>query len=44
MSFVHHGPPGSMAMLLIHACWVFGAVIAVFGVWCIIVGVKEWFQ
>lgn len=44
MSFGHHGPPSALGLLLIHGCWVFGAVICVFGVWCLIKGVKEWFK
>jgi len=39
-----HGEPTAMAQLLINGMCLFGVIIAIFGVICIIKGIREWFR
>jgi hypothetical protein len=40
----HHGTPNPGALLMIHAMWVYAALVLAFGIYCLVQGIKEWFK
>lgn len=40
----HHGPMNPGAELIVRIYMVFAVVVASFGIYCLVKGIKEWFK